>query len=132
MGLEDMTTTTRTTTQASDHTTTQATTTTHDHTLTHAHARGEQDGEAHAELHRDEIAHPLSAKEWLDAYETGTLGDAWELPAPLSGEWAGESLSELGMDEWDEWALDAYESAYTQAYIARMLDMVQAVLHGDK
>lgn len=118
--------TTRTTTT----TTTQATT--HDHTLTQARTRGEQEGEAHAELHRDEIVHPASAKEWLDAYETGTLGDAWELPEPLSGEWAGESLSELGMGTWDADTLDAYESAYMQAYIARMLDMVQAVLHGDR
>ena len=132
MGLEDMTTTTRTTTQASDHTTTQATTTTHDHTQAHARARGEQDGLERAEMYRDEVTHPASAKEWLDAYETGTLGDVWELPAPLSGEWAGESLSELGMGTWDEWTLDAYESAYMQAYIARMLDMAQAVLHGDR
>ena len=123
-------TTTTTTTQASDHTTTQATT--HDHTLTQARTRGEQEGEAHAELHRDEIVHPASAKEWLDAYETGTLGDVWELPEPLSGEWAGESLSELGMSTWDADTLDAYESAYMQAYIARMLDMAHAVLHGDR
>ena len=134
MGLEDMTTTTRTTTQASDHTTTQATTTTttHDHTQAQAHARGEQDGLERAEMYWDEVQHPLVAKEWLDAYETGTLGDVWEIPAPLSGEWAGESLSELGMGTWDEWALDAYESAYRDAYTTRMLDMVQSVLHGDR
>lgn len=130
MGLEDMT----TTTQASDHTTTQATTTTHDHTHTDAHARmrGEQDGLERAEMYRDEVTHPASAKEWLDAYEQGTLGDVWELPEPLSGEWAGESLSELGMGTWDEWTLDAYESAYRQAFCERMLDMAHAVLHGDR
>lgn len=130
MGLEDMT----TTTQASDHTTTQATTTTHDHTHTDAHARmrGEQDGLERAEMYRDEVTHPASAKEWLDAYEQGTLGDVWELPEPLSGEWAGESLSELGMGTWDEWTLDAYESAYRQAFTERMLDMAHAVLHGDR
>ena len=130
MGLDDMTTRTTTTTHASDHTTTQATT--HDHTLTQAYARGERDGLLRAEMYRDEITHPASAKEWLDAYETGTLGDVWEVPNALSGEWADESLSELGMDAWDEWALEEYASAHMQAFIARMLDMVQAVLHGDR
>ena len=52
------------------------------------------------------------------------------MPAPLSGEWAGESIPELmnesginhykiNKDDWDTW-METYEEAYSDAYWAEV------------
>lgn len=44
------------------------------------------------------------------------------MPAPLSGEWAGESLKELGLEGLSVEQLDEYEMAFSDAYWATVAD----------
>lgn len=47
-----------------------------------------------------------------------------DIPSPLSGEWAGESIPELsrdyGLDLADEWVADTFESGYYDGYCERV------------
>jgi len=52
-------------------------------------------------------------------------------PACLSGEWAGESLSELGLADASENELDEYETAFAEAFWGEVIRSARAVL-GDE
>lgn len=96
-----------------------------DHTSDHAGERGRTEGTyAGEDTFRYACTSVEACQEWLDAYEQGVL----DVPAPLSGEWAGESLSELGMSTWDEEMLQAYEEAWTGAYMDTVRVLCEAVV----
>jgi hypothetical protein len=50
------------------------------------------------------------------------------MPAPLSGEWAGESLTELGLDGATEQELADYEIGFSDAYWATVAKSAQSQL----
>lgn len=54
---------------------------------------------------------------WLALEQDGTLHKFVDFPNPLSGEWANESLMELGLGDWDEEALAEYENGFHTAYL---------------
>jgi len=61
--------------------------------------------------------------------------EAWEtvydsVPAWLSGEWAGESLAELGLGHASEDVLDTYEACATHEYIDRVDKLARAAVEG--
>jgi len=47
------------------------------------------------------------------------------MPAPLSGEWAGGSLAELGLEGATDEELTDYEMAYSDAYWATVADIAK-------
>lgn len=97
----------------------------------HARQRGSVDGTNNA-IGTIEID-PMSCQDaitWITHYENGELGDHYALPEPLSGQWAGESLIELGMGDWDDEMLNQYEDAYLEAwldtYLAHARNVIEA------
>lgn len=111
-------------------TTTGTTTSDHAHTGDdhthddHARARGRMDGAYAGALEFGTLKTQGQVQGWLDEYEEGGV----YVPEPLSGEWAGESLSELGMGTWDDDALQAYLDAHTDAYLDTMYRLCQVVV----
>ena len=57
------------------------------------------------------------ARFWLKHEAEGTLSEFMVFPEPLSGEWAGESLKELGLGDLDEEALAEYENGFHTAFL---------------
>lgn len=101
------------------------------HDDNHARQRGYVDGKVYASSTID--VDPMSYQDaitWIIHYENGALGDHYALPEPLSGEWAGGSLIELGMADWDDEMLNQYEDAYLESwldtYLAYVRDVIQA------
>lgn len=85
--------------------------------IQHAKVAGEQRGRQDA--WNVEVDDDL-AREIVDAYESGEWPESLEY-APLSGEWAGESIPEIfGTSEVDEFLLEAYEWAATDTFIATL------------
>ena len=71
------------------------------------------------------------ARSILDAIESCDF----DFPSPLSGEWAGESISELLGDDYNELddneqteLCDAYEQAYLSAYATEAVRSARAML----
>lgn len=54
---------------------------------------------------------------WVKHEQEGTLHEFMVFPEPLSGEWANESLMELGLGDLDEEALAEYENGFHTAYL---------------
>lgn len=57
-----------------------------------------------------------TARRIIDGYNDGDPEIMDLQPAALSGEWAGESMVELGLEGADDELLDAYEEAYGAAF----------------
>lgn len=68
------------------------------------------------------------AMTWITHYENGELGDHYALPEPLSGQWAGESLIELGMGDWDDDMLSQYEESFLEAWLDTYLAYARNVI----
>lgn len=97
----------------------------------HARQRGSADGTNNA-IGTIEID-PMNYQDaitWITHYENGELGDHYALPEPLSGQWAGESLIEMGMGDWDDEMLNQYEDSYLEAwldtYLAHARNVIEA------
>lgn len=95
-----------------------------------AHARGKNDGTEWA----CDILAQLSTEDALRAAED-IIEDEYEWPtfSPLSGEWAGESVSELfgvpvGGELPDEDTLDEYEANYSDAFREAAQDVARLAL----
>jgi hypothetical protein len=95
-----------------------------------AHARGKNDGTEWA----SDILAQLSTEDALRA-ASDLVADEYEWPtlSPLSGEWAGESISELfgvptGGELPDEDTLDEYEANYANAFREAAHDVARLAL----
>jgi len=51
-------------------------------------------------------------------------------PSALSGEWAGESLAELGLADASDEDLSSYEDGYSEGFWAEVLRMCRVQLEG--
>jgi hypothetical protein len=62
------------------------------------------------------------ARGYYDGSIAQELGEPEEIPSPLSGEWAGESIPELfGLaigEEYEETVVDDYEQQYSDGFLA--------------
>ncbi len=71
------------------------------------------------------------ARFWLRHEAEGTLAEFMVFPEPLSGEWAGESLKELGLGDLDEDALAEYENGFHTAYLDTIEVHMRKIAEGD-
>ena len=91
--------------------------------LQQATDRGTTDGKAKASWAFDGNTTEATYKRFLQGFEDGDpeIMDAYDV-SPLSGEWSGESITELLGDlieedeDSEEDILDAYETAFQDAY----------------
>jgi hypothetical protein len=62
------------------------------------------------------------ARGYRDGWIAKGLGEPEEIPSPLSGEWAGESIPELfGLsvgEQYEETVADDYEQQYSDGFLA--------------
>lgn len=81
------------------------------------HANGYAAGKAAGSWVIDGSTDTETARRLLEGIEAGDPEIMDLQPAPLSGEWAGESMRELlGADEENEEAADAYEAGYEEGF----------------
>lgn len=73
-----------------------------------------------------------TAQHIVSGYEDGDPAVLDIAPAPLSGEWAGESMTELRLDDADDETLTAYEDAYGEAFWDEVLTSARRVLETDR
>lgn len=66
-----------------------------------------------------------SAASIIQGYEDGDPEVMDIAPAPLSGEWAGESLAELGLAEASDEDLSDYENGYSEAFWTELIRRCQ-------
>lgn len=69
-----------------------------------------------------------TARRIVQGYEDGDPEIEEMMPAPLSGEWAGESLRELFEYEPEQDSLSAYENGYALGYWGEVLRVAQAMI----
>lgn len=90
--------------------------------LSTAYYRGYEVGKGRASWIFDGNTTQETYRTFLKLYDDCDLPDDFMPPAPLSGEWAGESIPELlgdlidGDDYFDEQVMDAYEEGYEQGW----------------
>jgi hypothetical protein len=70
-----------------------------------------------------EIGGPFEAQRVLAGIEDCDPEVMDLMPAPLSGEWAGGSLAELGLEGASEQELTDYEMAFSDAFWATVTDV---------
>lgn len=92
-----------------------------EHELQIAAAEGNQAGGDAASWVFDGNTTVETAQAWLQGIEDGDPVYMDQIPSPLSGEWAGESIPELstrfGIDLSNDKIADAFESAYTSGWL---------------
>lgn len=74
---------------------------------------------------------PITAQAILDGYDDGDPEVMDMCPSPLSGEWAGGSLTELGLENAPEELLSRYEEAYSDGFWAEVISSAQYQVAGD-
>jgi hypothetical protein len=68
---------------------------------------------------------PTNAQTLITGYEDGDPEVMDIQPAPLSGEWAGESLSELDLADASDEDLSKYEAGYSEGFWNEVLRMAR-------
>lgn len=91
-------------------------------TTNEAHNRGYAHGKSQASWVFDGNTTDETYRTFLRLYNDCDLPDDFMPPEPLSGEWAGESITELlgdlmdGDDYFDEQVMEAYEDGFRQGW----------------
>lgn len=68
-----------------------------------------------------EIDDAASAQSIVTGYDDGDPAIMDMAPAPLSGEWAGESLTELGLADATDEELTSFEEGYSEGFWTEVL-----------
>lgn len=104
---------------------------------TQAQQRGMDAGNAAANWVWDGNTTTETYRMFLKSYDEGTLDEAYLAPYPLSGEWAGESITELlgdlltGNEDSDLEVMDYYEVGFVNAWYDNLITTAKYMTQED-
>ena len=99
-----------------------------------AYSRGYKHGAGRASWLWDGNTTDETYRTFLKLYDEGALPDDYLAPYPLSGEWAGESITELLGDLLDEedndGIMEAYEDGFQQGWWDELVNTATTMTEG--